>query len=166
MSGLLGISRIIANAALQMGGSRIAWQRAKLCPATRPNGDPCYNEDSGSSYVDCPVCRGNGVIYDKPVIFNGVYTDKSNTFEYDENGGLVAGKKTLSIPHNIPVTIMKERSSDMEDGYSTRRVARDRFTLISPDNVAVETLFLKQEAVDPFINSGVIYRIVEVENSY
>lgn len=166
MAGLLGISRMIANSALNLGGSRIAWQRAKLCPATRPNGSPCFDEDSGSAYIDCPVCRGNGTVYDRAVVFNGVYTDNSNRFEFDETGGLVQGKKTLSIPHHIPITIMKERASDELDGYIARRIARDRFTILSPDNKPVEVLFLMQEAVDPFINSGVIYRIVEVANTY
>lgn len=163
---LLGVSRLIANSALSLGGSRIAWQRAELCPGVRRNGDPCYSEGSGSSDIDCTICGGYGVLYKKAHLFLGVYTDKSNQFEYDENGGLVAGKKTLSIPFNIPVTILKNRGTDLGDGFTSRRVARDRFTILSPDNQAVEVLYLKDEAVDPFINSGKIYRILEVENNY
>lgn len=162
---LLGISRVIAEAALELGGSYIAWEKAQLCGNLRPSGEPCFSEDSGSSWVDCPVCHGSGVVYSKPQVFKAIYTDNSNRFEYDENGGLVAGKKTLSIPHNIPVSVLKQRYGSTE-ANTARRVARDRFRILSPEGQVVETVWLESDAVDPFISSGRIYRIVEVSNNY
>lgn len=160
---LLPVSRLIANGALRLGGSYIIWLKAIPCPGLRPGGTPCYDMDSGSYWVDCPVCHGNGMTYAGKRVIRGIYTDNSNQFEPDGAGGLMQGKKTLSLPHELPITLMKESGGGFDDGFSSpRKVLRDKFVVLTPDGKVTETLYMTADPVKPSINSGSIYQIVEV----
>ena len=101
MFDLSAISKVLSNAALDLGGSDFYWHKAIFCPYVRDDGSPCYDEDRGSSYIECPVCGGEGVIYASPVMIKGIYSDGSNTFVPDGSGGFVKGEKTISFPPDL-----------------------------------------------------------------
>ena len=170
---LFPISSLIADSALALGGSDIAWHKAIFCPYVRDDGSPCYDEDRGSAWIECPVCAGEGVIYAHPKYIKGIYTDKSNEFEQDysaQSGGFIQGHKSLSLPRGLDIRILKPRNSDSEN--SARRLLRDKFQLLGqccePDGSReiIETLYLDDDVVNPVINSGQIYQIVRVKNNY
>lgn len=161
------ISRLLSSAALELGGSDFHWHKAIFCPYVKDDGSPCYNEDRGSSYIECPVCGGEGVIYASPQVIKGIYSDSSNTYIPDQSGGFVKGEKTISFPPDLDIKLLKERNSQ-----DARRLLRDKFELLgrccTPDGTREirEVLYLKNEPVKPSINSGEIYQIVEVANNY
>lgn len=164
---LFPISKLIADSALRMGGSDIAWHKAIFCPYVRDDGTPCYDESRGSSWIECPICGGEGVVYASPRFIKGIYSDKSNEFVPDGSGGFIRGDKTLSVPRNLDIKLMKPRSND-----SARRILRDKFQLLGrccqPDGSReiLETLYLDDDTIQPFINSGSIYQIIRVRNNY
>jgi hypothetical protein len=164
---LFPISKLIADSALRLGGSDIAWHKAIFCPYVRDDGNPCYDESRGSSWIECPICGGEGVVYASPRFIKGVYSDKSNEFVPDGSGGFIRGDKTLSVPRNLDIKLMKPRNND-----SARRILRDKFQLLGrccqPDGSReiIETLYLDDDTVQPFINSGSIYQIIRVRNNY
>lgn len=160
---LFPISELIANSALNLGGSIIEFHKATFCTATRQDGSPCFDERTGSSWVECQQCRGRGHYYAKPVRFKGIYTDNSNQITYNAEGVALIGEKTLSIPAWVPTTLLKPRVAS--NGAGTHRVMRDKFILLSPSGQIVDILFLKHESVNPTINSGTIYKIINVENN-
>lgn len=168
MFDLSDISYTIANAALDLGGSDFYWHKAIFCPYVRDNGSPCYDENRGNAYIECPVCGGEGVIYSSPIGVKGIYTDNSNTYTPDGSGGFIKGEKTISFPPDLDIRLLKERDSF----NSSRRVLRDKFELLgkccNPDGSreVKEILYLKNPPVKPAINSGYIYQIVQVGNNY
>lgn len=167
MFDLSAISRVLSNAALDMGGSDFLWHKSVFCPYVRDSGLPCYDEDRGSSYIECPVCSGEGVIYEDPVSIKGIYVDGSNTYVPDGSGGFVKGEKTISFPPDLDIRLLKERSS-----LNSRRLLRDKFVLLGPcckpdgTREIKEVLYLKNPPVKPSINSSEIYQIVQVSNNY
>ena len=167
MFDLFSISQTIADAALQMGGSDIRWYKAIFCPYVRDDGNPCYNEDRGTSYIECPVCGGEGVIYASPRTIRAVYSDNSNNYVQDKSGGFIKGEKTLSLPRDLDVRLLKER-----DSMNARRLLRDKFELLgtqcNPDGSRKvrEVLYLKSNPVIPTVNSGEIFQTVQVSNNY
>lgn len=164
---LSGISRLLANHAMQLSGTDIKWYKAIFCPYVRPDGSPCYDEARGSPWIECPVCRGNGSIYMSPRLIKGVYTDNSNKFVPSPDGGFMQGSKTLSLPADLDIHILKERSTDVG-----RRYLRDKFELLGkccePDGSrqVLETLYLEDDPVKPTVSSTHIYQIVQVVNNY
>lgn len=164
---LFPISSLIADSALALGGSDISWHKAIFCPYVRDDGSPCYDEDRGSPWIECPICHGEGVIYASPKYVKGIYTDKSNEFLPDESGGFIQGHKSLSLPRGLDIKLLKPRNST-----DSRRLLRDKFQLLGqccqPDGSReiVETLYLDDDVVTPVINSGRIYQIVRVKNNY
>lgn len=164
---LLPISVIIANAALNLGGSYIKWERASYCPNIRDNGKPCYDSMSGSSWNECNVCKGRGVIYLKGVIVKGIYTDNSHHFEPDGSGGFIQGERTLSLPLQLKIQLLKPKKGFSSDGSSTgRRLMRDKFTLLDARGRPIEVLYLKDNPQKPTISSGTIYQICPVETNF
>lgn len=164
---LFPVSKMIADSALRLGGSDISWHKAIFCPYVRDDGSPCYDESRGSAWIECPICGGEGVVYASPRFIKGIYSDRSNEFVPDGSGGFIRGDKTLSVPRNIDIKLMKPRSND-----AARRILRDKFQLLGrccqPDGSReiLETLYLDDDTVQPFINSGNIYKIVRVRNNY
>ena len=167
MFDLFNISRTIVDGALTMGGSDIRWYKAIFCPYVRDNGSPCYNEERGTSYIECPVCGGEGVIYASPRNIKGIYSDQSNTYVQDKSGGFIKGEKSLSLPADLDIRLLKER-----DSLNARRLLRDKFELLSnecaPDGTRKirEVLYLKNDPVVPTVNSGKIFQTVQVSNNY
>lgn len=159
--GLLPIARLIANAALVMGGGDVLWHIARPCPYIRPDSTPCYDEDKGTGWIDCPVCGGRGAIYNSPIIIKGVYTDNSNKYTYDASGGFMLGEKTLSVPSGVVASVLKDRGN-----FKGRRVLRDKFSILGQDGQVVEVLFLKDDPSYPAINGSKIYAILQLENNY
>jgi len=163
---LLPVSRIIANGALKLGGSTILWYKAQTCPAYRRNGKPCYDNDSGSNWIDCQVCGGTGLAYTKkPRAIKGIYTDNSNEFLPDGNGGFLTGKKTLSLPWDLDISLMKHRGYYSDGQMAPREVLKDKFVILSPEGKVAEVVYLEKDPVKPTINSGTIYQHVEVSNN-
>lgn len=162
MSNLLPLSRRIAMAALRLNGTKIYWQKATMCPARRRDDSPCYDEESGSANINCPVCKGRGSIYAKGEVIYGVYTDNSNQWQQDPSGGFMMGSKTLSLPFWLNIQLLKERGGNA--GVS-RRLLRDKFTLLSPQNKPVEVVYLEQDPTKPIVGSGIIYQIIQVGNN-
>lgn len=161
---LLPISRIIANGALRLGGSTILWYQAQTCPAYRQDGTPCYSTTQGSNWIDCPICRGAGMAYPKkPRAVLGIYTDNSNEFLPDGNGGFLQGKKTLSLPADLDIKLLKPKYKNGKPG--PREVLKDKFVILSPEGKHAETVYLEKDPVKPTINSGTIYQIVDVANN-
>lgn len=167
MFDLFSISQTVADAALQLGGSDIRWYKAIFCPYVRDNGKPCYDEERGTSYIECPLCGGEGVMYASPRTVRGIYTDNSNNYSPDGSGGFIRGEKSLSLPRDLDIRLLKER-----DSQNARRILRDKFELLGvgcrPDGSRVvrEVLYLKQDPVIPTINSGEIFQTVQVANNY
>lgn len=165
---LFPISSLIADSALQLGGSDIAWYKAIFCPYVRDDGTPCYDETRGSAWIECPVCGGEGVIYASPRFVKGIYTDKSDEFIPDGSGGFIQNHRSLSLPRGLDIRLLKPRN----DSTSTRRLLRDKFILLgrccNPDGSreVIETLYLDDDVVNPVINSGHIYQIVGVKNNF
>jgi hypothetical protein len=167
MFDLSQISKLITGAAFDLGGSDIAWYRADFCPYVKDNGDACYDERRGSSWIECPICGGTGSIYRSPKYVKGIYVDNSNKFLPDGNGGFLRGEKTLSLPANLNIEILKPRNST-----DSRRVLRDKFEILgyecNPDGTRkiIEMVFLAEDPVKPVINSSVIYQTVMVQNNF
>jgi len=167
MFDLFPISQTIANAALELGGSDIKWHKAIFCPYVRDNGSPCYDERRGTSFIECPICGGEGVIYASPRTIKGIYTDNSNKYNKDSSGGFILGEKTLNLPSDLDIRLLKER-----DSQNSRRLLRDKFELLGrccrPDGSREirEVLYLKNDPVIPTISSGKIFQTVEVSNNY
>jgi hypothetical protein len=166
MFDLYPISQTIAQAAMDIGGSDIKWYKAIFCPYVRDDGSPCYDETRGSSYIECPVCGGEGVIYASPRTIRGIYTDNSNRVRDAGSGDFMKGEKSLSLPVELDIRILKSRISN-----NARRLLRDKFELLgrccNPDGSREvrELLFLKHDPVKPEISSGSIYQKVEVANN-
>lgn len=162
---LLPISRIIANGALRLGGSTILWYKAQTCPAYRADGTPCFDSKRGGNWVDCAVCNGTGMAYtSKPRPVLGIYTDNSNEFLPDGNGGFLQGKKTLSLPHDLDIKLLKPKAH-ANGTAAQREFLRDKFVILSPEGKHAETVYLDKDPVKPTINSGYIYQICEVANN-
>lgn len=167
MFDLFSVSKIVSDAALDLGGSEIRWYKAIFCPYVRDDGSPCYDETRGTSYIECPVCGGEGSIYASPRTVRGIYTDNSNRYTQDASGGFVKGEKTLALPRDLDIRLLKER-----DSQSPRRLLRDKFELLSRDcgsdgkKKVREVLYLKNDPVIPTVNSGEIFQTVEVANNY
>jgi hypothetical protein len=167
MFDLYPISQTIAQAAMDLGGSEIRWYKAIFCPYVRDNGKPCYDEDRGTVYIECPICGGEGVIYASPRTVRGIYTDNSNRYSQDRSGGFIKGEKSLALPIELDIRLLKERSSQ-----NARRLLRDKFELLGrccrPDGSREvrEVLYLKNDPVRPEISSGSIFQRVEVANNY
>lgn len=167
MFDLLPISKIIADTAMSAGGSDIKWYKAIFCPYTRDDGNPCYDESRGSAYIECPVCGGEGVIYASPVYTRGVYVDNSNNYSQDASGGFVKGEKSLALPTDLDIKLLKYR-----DSQNPRRLLRDKFELLGrccrPDGSREvrEVFYLKNDPVKPEVSSGSIYQKLEVANNY
>jgi hypothetical protein len=167
MFDLYPISQTIAQAAMNLGGSDIRWYKAIFCPYVRDDGSPCYDENRGSSYIECPICGGEGVIYASPRTVRGIYTDNSNRVNESRSGIFLKGEKTLVLPIELDIRILKER-----DSQNARRLLRDKFELLgrccNPDGSREvrEVLYLKQDSVKPEVSSGSIYQRVEVSNNY
>lgn len=161
------ISQLVSDAALRLGGSDIHWYKAIFCPYVKDDGSPCYDESRGSPWIECPVCGGTGVVWASPKYIRGIYTDNSNRYFPDGSGGFMVGDKTLSLPRDLNITLMKPRDSD-----DPRRFLRDKFELLGrccePDGSreVLETLYLEEDPVRPAINSGFIYQIVKVKNNF
>lgn len=167
MFDLSSVSNLVADAALSLGGSDFHWHKAIFCPYVDAEGKACYNEDRGTTNIECPVCGGEGVVYADPVFLRGIYTDNSNKFYPDGSGGFIKGEKTLSLPRHLDLRLLKERNSG-----NARRLLRDKFELLGPccredgTREIREVLYMKSDPVVPTINSGKIYKIVEVANNY
>lgn len=163
---LLPISRLIARSALTLGGTKILWYRATPCSGRRDDGTPCFDEESGSAWIDCPVCQGVGARYLKAQWIHCVYTDKTNEFEPDGSGGFVRGKKSLSVSPDLHISLLKMNHSSLtlEDGKIAPRILlRDKFVRINPlDGKVQEVLYLESEPNVPVINGGQIYQILNV----
>lgn len=168
MFDLFPASQMIADAALQLGGSDIRWYKAIFCPYVRDDGSPCYDERRGSAYIECPICGGEGVIYDSPQTIRAIYQDDSNNYIQDRSGGFIKGEKTLSLPPDLDIRLLKERNSQ----NSSRRLLRDKFELLGrccgPDGSreVKEVLYLKNDVVKPTVSSGEIYQRAQVSNNY
>jgi hypothetical protein len=166
MFDLYPISQTIAQAAMNLGGSEIRWYKAIFCPYVRDDGSPCYDETRGSSYIECPVCGGEGVIYASPRTVRGIYTDNSNRLRETASGEFLKGEKSLALPVDLDIRLLKARTSQ-----NARRLLRDKFELLGrcclPDGTREvrEILYLKQDAVRPEVSSGSIYQRVEVANN-
>ena len=160
---LLPVARIVANGALRLGGSQILWYKAIPCPNRRPDGSPCYDEDAGSNWVDCSVCRGQGMTYAQKRPILGIYTDNSNEFVPDGSGGWMQGKKTLSVEAGLPITMMKEVMDSFGNG--NRLVLKDKFVIFGVDGRVAEIVYLQSDPIKPTINSGEIYSILEVRGN-
>lgn len=160
---LLPISTLIAESALNLGGSYIQFHKATFCTAVRDDGRPCYDERTGSGWVECSHCRGRGHYYEKPIIFKGIYTDNSNQVTYNSEGVVLVGEKSLSIPKWVQTGLLKPRINS--EGAGTHRLLRDKFVLLSTSGQPVEILYLKHESVNPTVSSGTIYKIIMVENN-
>lgn len=164
---LLAISRLLGHSAMQLGGSEIHWYKALFCPYVKSDGSPCYDESRGSAWAECPVCGGRGAIYASPRLVKGIYTDNSNKYLPDGSGGFMQGEKTLSLPHELHITLLKHRSSD-----NARRFLRDKFELLgrccneNGERDILELLYLKDDPVKPTVSSGHIYQIVNVVDNY
>lgn len=164
---LFNISRLIGQSAIALGGSDINWYKALFCPYVRPDGSPCFDEVRGSPWSECPICGSTGTVWASPVFIKGIYTDNSNRYLPDGSGGFIVGDKTLSLPANLDITLMKPRKSN-----DSRRFLRDKFEMLgrccNPDGSreVLETLYLEEDPVKPTINSGTIYQIVKVKNNY
>lgn len=164
------VARLFADSALLTGGSDIMWHRAQFCPYVRDTGQPCYNEGRGSPWIECPVCKGEGAIYAHPRYFKGIYTDNSNQFFPDGSGGWMEGHKTLSVPRNLDIKLLKPRSGEAVN--AARRLLRDKFELLGeccePDGSRkiIETMYLEDDTVSPTVNSGTIYKIIKVVSNY
>ena len=167
MFDLSSISNLIADSALGLGGSDLAWHQAEFCPYVRDDGTPCYDETRGSPWMECPICGGRGAIYKSPRYNRGIYTDNSNKFFPDGSGGFMRGNKTLSLPRDLPLKLLKSRNTQ-----DARRLLRDKFQLLGPccnpdgSREIAETLYMIEDPVKPTINSGTIYQTVIVENNY
>lgn len=167
MFDLFPISQVIAQSAMDMGGSDIRWYKAIFCPYVRDDGSPCYDENRGTSYIECPVCGGEGVIYASPRTVRGIYTDNSNRLTESRPGEFIKGEKTLSLPSELEIQLLKSR-----DSQNARRLLRDRFELLGrccqPDGSREvrEVLYLKHDPVKPEISSGSIFQKIEVANNY
>jgi hypothetical protein len=163
---LFPVSKLIANAAMNFGGSDIGWYKGILCPYVRDDGSPCFDETRGSSWVECPICGGEGTTYAFPKFIKGIYTDKSNEFIPDGSGGFIRGEKTLSVSTALPITLMKPRHTEV-----ARRFIRDKFTLLgkccNPDGSReiIEVMYLADDTIKPTVNSGAIYQIIKVQNN-
>jgi len=167
MFDLYPLSQTIADAALNLGGSDIRWYRAIFCPYVRRDGMPCYDERRGTSYIECPVCHGEGVIYASPRTIKGIYEDSSNSFVEDRSGGFMRGEKSLTLPSDLDIHVLKER-----DTKNARRLLRDKFELLdrccgpNGQRKVREILFLKQDPVKTNVSGGSIYQKVSVINHY
>lgn len=98
----------------------------------------------------------------RPVL--GIYTDNSNEFLPDGNGGFLQGKKTLSLPHDLDIKLLKPKGH-VTGGPGKRELLKDKFIILSPEGRHAETVYLDKDPVKPTINSGYIYQIVEVANN-
>lgn len=152
---------------MRLSGTDIRWYKAIPCPYVRPDGSPCYDEKSGSPWIECPICGGNGAIYMSPRSTRGTYTDNSNKFVPDGAGGFIQGKKTLSLSKTLDIHLLKIRNNQ-----GARRVIRDKFELLgkccNPDGSReiLETLWLEDDPVKPAISSDYIYQIVNVVDNF
>jgi len=167
MFDLAPISNMVADAALGMGGTDVLWYEPIMCPNVRDDGSPCYDENRGAPWIECPVCGGRGSIYKSPIQFKAIYTDNTNKWYPDGSGGFFKGNKTFSVPRNLDLHMLKERLSD-----NSRRLLRDKFEVLgrccNPDGTreVTETLYAVQDPQKPTINSNTIYQIIEVGGNY
>jgi hypothetical protein len=167
MFDLYPISQTIAQAAMDLGGSEIRWFKAIFCPYVRDDGSPCYDENRGTSYIECPVCGGEGVIYASPRTVRAIYSDQSNRLSENRQGEVIRGEKSLALPIDLDIRILKQR-----DSQNARRLLRDKFELLGrccrPDGSREvrEVLYLKHDPVKPEISSGSIFQRVDVVNNF
>ncbi len=101
----------------------------------------------------------------KPKVVQGIYTDNSNEFVPDGNGGFLQGKKTLSLPHDLDISLMKFRGYYRDGVMAPREVLKDKFVILSPEGKVAEVVYLEKDPVKPTINSGAIYQHCEVSNN-
>lgn len=166
MFDLSTVSNMIADHALQLGGSDIRWHKAMFCPNVRDDGTPCYDETRGSSWKECPVCGGRGTMYASPITIKGVYTDNSNQWFPDGAGGVIKGNKSLTLPRHLDIRLLKDRDGD------SRRLLRDKFELLGKccdhngQRPVAEVLYLLHDPVRPTIHNDTILMTVEVGNNY
>jgi hypothetical protein len=168
MFNLYSVARNVVKGALMMGGSDANFYKATFCPYVKDDGMPCYDERSGSPYIECPICSGKGVIYLPPIPVKVIYNDQSNPFIADKSGGWIKGQKTLTYdPTVINPDVLKERKED-----SARRLLRDRFHLLGNccdergKRKVVETLYVLEQPVLSAVNSGIIVGTIKVGNNY
>lgn len=160
------VAQNIVKGALMMGGSDASFFKATFCPYVRDDNTPCYDEKSGSPYIECPICGGKGVIYLPPVDVKVIYNDQSNAFQPDKSGGWIKGQKILTFdPTIITPSILKERKD------SARRLLRDKFHILGTccdaygKRKVVELLYVLDEPVLSAVNSGIIVGTVKVGNN-
>lgn len=164
---LSSVASHIAGAALMMGGSDIRWYKSIPCPGLRDDGTPCYREDRGESWVECPICHGLGAAYDAPRMTRGIFSENSDMFMEDSPGGNIEQHATLSLPRNLPITIVKDR-----EGEAARRFLRDKFELLGPccdhngKRPITRTLYLFDNTVNPTVDGATIYQIVRVSTNH
>jgi hypothetical protein len=101
----------------------------------------------------------------KPRPILGIYTDNSNEFMPDGNGGFLQGKKTLSLPSDLDIKLLKPKHRHKDGKPAPREVLKDKFVILSPEGKHAETVYLDKDPVKPTINSGTIYQICDVANN-
>lgn len=161
------VAHLFSNQALQLGGSDFRWHKALFCPNVRDDGSPCFDEVRGTSWKECPVCNGTGCLYASPVYIKGIYTDNSNRWQPDGSGGFIKGNKSLSLPRNLDIRLLKDRPN-----AQPRRLLRDKFELLGPccdsfgQRPVQEVLYALHDPTKPTIQNSTIYIQLEVGNNY
>lgn len=156
---LYTISKAIVDKAFFMGGYKVNYYSANVCNYTFPNGKNCFDERTLSPTINCPVCKGTGVVYSQPIETLAIVIDNPNAPERKREGVILTDEFRLILPPEIPVKILKVENS------GRIFVARDKFDIFSSNGTFWTTFYVNSEPKDVWL-AGMLYKSVRVATHY
>lgn len=149
---LYKISSVIVDRIFLMGGYKALYFSAKRCNFVFPNGKPCLDNDTLSPSVDCPLCKGSGVIYDEPIETTVLATDQPNNIQRQNEGIFFKDTIKLIVKADLPVKLLKN-----DTGTGRIFLMRDKFSIYSSSNNIWHTVYVDSEPRDIWL-AGILYK--------
>ncbi len=155
---LYKISSRIVERAFLMGGYKVKYFEAERCNFVFPNGKKCFDENTLSPSVDCPICSGAGVTYKPPIDTLAIAIDRPNKPRRESLGVLYIDSIKLVVKADIPVKIIKFENTNGRSFF-----IRDKFQIYNSSNKVWHTVYVDSEPKDVWL-AGVLYKSFEAKS--
>lgn len=149
---LYKLSSVIVDRIFLMGGYKALYFSAKRCNFVFPNGVTCFNNDTFSPSIDCPLCKGTGVVYDDPVETTVLAIDQPNNIQRQNEGVFYKDTIKLVVKAELPVKLVKH---DSNSGRTF--VMRDKFSIYTSKDSLWHTVYVDSEPKDIWL-SGILFK--------